>query len=106
MTDCIMQRVSDWNYESISLTNKQQSMVLFVIETLIKSPDLLFNFGLHGKQGDTYVYHNEEISNIYNTLKEQVSKNIEVENTLQKFIKLSPEDRSKVLTQLQTRRPD
>ena len=52
---------------------------------------------INGRYATTTILHNEEISDIYDTLKEQVSKNIKIENTLQEFIKLSPEDQSKVL---------
>ena len=90
--------MNNWNYETISLTSKQQSMVLFVIETLIKSPSLLFNFGLHGKQDDTYVYHNDEISNIYSTLKEQIHINTEKEMLLKEVSNLSEEDKQKLIT--------
>ena len=53
---------------------------------------------INGRYVTTTILHNEEISDIYDTLKEQVSKNIKIENTLQEFVKLSPEDQSKVLT--------
>ena len=98
--------MSNWDYESISLTNKQQSLMMYVFESFIKFPYLLESFNLHrkelkdinGRYVTTTILHNEEISDIYDTLKEQVSKNIKIENTLQEFIKLSPEDQSKVLT--------
>ena len=99
---------TNWNYDTISLTNSQQSLVLYVIEMFIKYPDLLDTFNLHkretkkdikGRYVTTTVLHNEEISNIYTTLKEQVYDNIKKENLLQQFINLSSEDQSKVLTQ-------
>ena len=79
---------------------------IFKQKLFIKFPYLLENFNLHrkelkdinGRYVTTTILHNEEISDIYDTLKEQVSKNIKIENTLQEFIKLSPEDQSKVLT--------
>ena len=96
----------NWDYESISLTNKQQSLVMYVFEMFIKFPYLLEDLNLHrkelkdinGRYVTTTVLHNEEVSNIYNTLKEQVRDNIRKEDLLQQVVNLSEEDRQKVLT--------
>ena len=99
----------NWNCESISLTNKQQSLVMYVFESFIKHPYLLEEFNLHkretkkdikGNYLTTTILHNEEISDIYNTLKEQVYDNIKKENLIQQLVNLSEEDIPKVLTQL------
>ena len=97
----------NWDYESISLTNKQQSLVMYVFEMFIKFPYLLEDLNLHkretkknnkGRYVTTTILHNEEVSNIYNTLKEQVRDNIRKEDLLQQVVNLSEEDRQKVLT--------
>ena len=96
----------NWDYESISLTNKQQSLMMYVFEMFIKFPYLLEDLNLHrkelkdinGRYVTTTVLHNEEVSNIYNTLKEQVRDNIRKEDLLQQVVNLSEEDRQKVLT--------
>ena len=96
----------NWDYESISLTNKQQSLVMYVFEMFIKFPYLLEDLNLHrkelkdinGRYVTTTILHNEEVSNIYNTLKEQVRDNIKKEDLLQQVVNLSEEDRQKVLT--------
>ena len=98
--------MNNWDYESISLTNKQQSLVMYVFEMFIKFPYLLEDLNLHrkelknikGRYVTTTILHNEEISNIYNTLKEQVRDNIRKEDLLQQVVNLSEEDRQKVLT--------
>ena len=96
----------NWDYESISLTNKQQSLVMYGLEIFIKFPYLLEDLNLHrkelkdinGRYVTTTILHNEEVSNIYNTLKEQVRDNIRKEDLLQQVVNLSEEDRQKVLT--------
>ena len=96
----------NWDYESISLTNKQQSLVMYVFEMFIKFPYLLEDLNLHrkelkdinGRYVTTTILHNEEVSNIYNTLKEQVRDNIRKEDLLQQVVNLSEEDRQKVLS--------
>ena len=98
--------MNNWDYESISLTNKQQSLVMYVFEMFIKFPYLLEDLNLHrkelkdinGRYVTTTILHNEEVSNIYNTLKEQVRDNIRKEDLLQQVVNLSEEDRQKVLT--------
>ena len=98
--------MNNWDYESISLTNKQQSLVMYVFEMFIKFPYLLEDLNLHrkelkdinGRYVTTTILHNEEVSNIYNTLKEQVRDNIKKEDLLQQVVNLSEEDRQKVLT--------
>ena len=95
-----------WDYESISLTNKQQSLMLYVFTMFIEYPYLLKEFNLsrqqvkdiNGRYVTTTILHNEEVSNIYNTLKEQVRYNIRKEDLLQQVDNLSEEDRQKVLT--------
>ena len=98
--------MNNWDYESISLTNKQQSLMMYVFEMFIKFPYLLEDFNLHRKQikdiNGRYVtqsiLHNEEISNIYDTLKEQITENVRKEYLLKEVYNLSEEDKQKLIT--------
>ena len=98
--------MNNWDYESISLTNKQQSLMMYVFEMFIKFPYLLEDFNLHRKQikdiNGRYVtqsiLHNEEISNIYTTLKDQITENVRKEYLLKEVYNLSEEDKQKLIT--------
>ena len=44
------------------------------------------------------ILHNEEISNIYTTLKEQITENVRTESLLKEVYNLSDEDKQKLIT--------
>ena len=95
-----------WDYESISLTNKQQSLMLYVFTMFIEYPYLLKEFNLsrqqvkdiNGRYVKETILHNEEISNIYTTLKEQITENVRKESLLKEVYNLSDEDKQKLIT--------
>ncbi len=95
-----------WDYESISLTNKQQSLMLYIFTMFDKFPYLLEEFNLHrqqikdinGRYVKKSILHNEEITNIYDTLKEQITENVRKECLLKEVYSLSDEDKQKLIT--------
>ena len=83
-----------------------QSLMMYVFEMFVKFPYLLEDFNLHRKQikdiNGRYVtksiLHNEEISNIYTTLKDQITENVRKEYLLKEVYNLSEEDKQKLIT--------